>query len=208
MKPRLESSVEGGFGQIDPLEKQGFMTDTRTAQPAFVTRFWAAAITILVLMLLSTSLRGSDDPPVAFALGTIDEFMGEEPTMHTISLGHYDARIPEGAAQSADNVIGQVEYTVIWLVARPGETPVAFSNTSPWLGCAVQPATADQAVAYGHEVPDGFMFGFLDPCHGGLWDPAGVHLAGPGTRGLGRFPVRLDANGMVLIDLTALWYPA
>ena len=62
-----------------------------------------------------------------------------------------------------------------------------------------------QAIEFlGHAVPAGFERGFLDPCHGGLFSLDGQHLAGPGQRGLDRFPLRYLPDGTVAADLTEL----
>lgn len=179
------------------------MSDTTTPSgPRFAVKFWAAAITILVLMLLSTSLRGGE-PSYEIDLGSIDEFVGEMPSEMVIATGHYDPSIREG--DESGEPVGRVDETRIWLVARPGEVPVAVLQASPWLGCRIQVANAQQVATFGASVPEDFI-GFLDPCHGGIWDHQGFHVAGPGIRGLGRFPTRLTPEGSVIVDLTRLWY--
>jgi hypothetical protein len=60
----------------------------------------------------------------------------------------------------------------------------------------------------GHRIrarlPAGFDKRLLDPCHGSLFSLDGLHLTGPGHRGLNRFPVGYLPDGSVVPDLTGI----
>jgi cytochrome b6-f complex iron-sulfur subunit len=41
---------------------------------------------------------------------------------------------------------------------------------------------------------------FECPCHGAVFNRVGEYVAGPAPRGLDRFPIEVDADGLVVID--------
>ena len=84
-------------------------------------------------------------------------------------------------------------------VVNDASTGIAVLDArSTHLGCILVPNTADTADAL--RVPDAEV-GFLDPCHGSLFDRAGNKLAGPAARSMDSYRVTItDQN--VLVDLS------
>ncbi|MGH8926278.1 MAG: hypothetical protein ACRDWA_16870 [Acidimicrobiia bacterium] len=120
-----------------------------------------------------------------------------------LNVGHFD---PIGLESPVAEVPGgrEVSETRLFTISQSEGTLVALSLRSPWLGCRVDMVTRAKALEFGHEVPAEFDRVFLDPCHGGLFSLDGHHLAGPGRRGLTRFPVGYLPDGSVVVDLTRL----
>jgi Rieske Fe-S protein len=132
------------------------------------------------------------------------EYLADTPVEVVIDHAYFDRYLPEAGGATDVDRPRSVSEARVWVVIRGGTDPVVFSQFSPWLGCRVMVATAADAIGFGHTPPDEFEVGFLDPCHGGLFSIDGEHLAGPGAAGLRRFPVRIDADGTLLVDLTDL----
>ncbi len=72
---------------------------------------------------------------------------------------------------------------VLW---RDHDGVHAVSRRCPHLGCQVQP-TADGTLAC--------------PCHGSRFDGHGRRTGGPARTDLARLPVRIEADGTVLVDV-------
>jgi Rieske Fe-S protein len=150
-------------------------------------------------------LRGSIDQfrPTVVPLGLATEFPPGSVTERVLDIGYFD---PVGVENASPEVPpGRAVLTTrLFVVNVPDAGLLALVERSPWLGCRVVEVTRAQAIEFGHRVPAGFERGFLDPCHGGLFSLDGQHLAGPGQRGLDRFPVRYLPDGTVAADLTEL----
>lgn len=139
--------------------------------------------------------------PEAVVIGQASEFPPGSVIEVVLDADHFDpfglesplAQLPTGRKYSD---------TRLFVVSDAEGRVVALSQRSPWMGCRVVVVTRGKATELGHEVPAGFDSGFLDPCHSGLWSLAGQHLAGPGLRGLTRFPVSYLPDGSVVVDLT------
>jgi Rieske Fe-S protein len=149
--------------------------------------------------------RGSIDQfsPTAAPLGLATDFPPGSVTERVLDIGYFD---PVGVENASPEVAPgrAVSTTRLFVVNDPGAGLLALVERSPWLGCRVVEVTRAQAIEFGHRVPAGFERGFLDPCHGGLFSLDGQHLAGPGQRGLDRFPLRYLPDGTVAADLTEL----
>jgi Rieske Fe-S protein len=163
----------------------------------------AGVLALAAVGLASYSLLRDDHQPNAWPIGNIVEYPADTPVEVVIDHAYFDRFLPEAEATEVD-LRGSISEARVWVVNRVGTEPVAFSQMSPWLGCRVVAVTAADAVSFPYAPPDDFEVGFLDPCHGGLFSIDGEHLAGPGTEGLRRFPVRIDADGTLLVDLTDL----
>lgn len=139
--------------------------------------------------------------PQAVVIGQASEFPPGSVTEVALDMGHFD---PVGLESSEAEVPGGREYSksLLFVVNDSEGGLVALSLRSPWMGCRVVVVTRAMAIEFGHEVPAGFDRGFLDPCHSGLFSLEGQHLAGPGHRGLLRFPVGYLPDGSVVVDLT------
>ena len=127
-----------------------------------------------------------------FPLGSVIEVVLDADHFHPFGLESPLTEFPTGRKYSDTRLF----------VVSDSEGRVVLSQRSPWMGCRVVVVTRAKATEFGHEAPAGFDRGFLDPCHGGLWSLAGQHLAGPGHRGLTRFPVGYLPDGSVIVDLT------
>jgi Rieske Fe-S protein len=166
-------------------------------------------VLIVAVAVASGSLgwlfRGSIDQfsPTAAPLGLATEFPPGSVTERVLGIGYFD---PVGVENASPEVPPgrAVPTTRLFVVNDPDAGLLALVERSPWLGCRVVEVTRAQAVEFGHRVPAGFDRGFLDPCHGGLFSLDGQHLAGPGQRGLDRFPLRYLPDGTVAADLTEL----
>lgn len=157
-----------------------------------------AAITTLVLIT-------RDDPkpdPSAWPIGTVSDYPIGTPVEVVLDHAHVDPFPLD--AEAAIGVPRTLPETRVWVVNHGGTRPSVFSQRSPWLGCRLVTADATAARSYGHVVPSDFELGLLDPCHGGLYSLDGRHLAGPGTSGLRHFPVKVDPDGVLMVDLTDL----
>jgi hypothetical protein len=150
-------------------------------------------------------LRGSNDQfsPTAAPLGLATEFPPGSVTARVLDIGYFDPVGVENASPEAPPGRA-VPTTRLFVVNDPEIGLLALLERSPWLGCRVVEVTRAQAIEFGHRVPAVFEGGFLDPCHGGLFSLDGQHLAGPGQRGLDRFPLRYLPDGTVAADLTKL----
>lgn len=149
-------------------------------------------------------LHGSIDQSstTAVPLGLATEFPPGSVTERVLDIGYFDPVVENASAEVPPG--RAVLTTRLFVVNDPDAGLLALVARSPWLGCRVVEVTRAQAIEFGHRVPAGFERGFLDPCHGGLFSLDGQHLAGPGQRGLDRFPVRYLPDGTVAADLTEL----
>jgi Rieske Fe-S protein len=163
----------------------------------------AGVLALVAAGLASYSVLRNDRQPDAWPIGSITEYPADTPVEVVIDHAYFDRFLPEGDATEANRHRSVAEARV-WVVIRGGTEPVVYSQISPWLGCRVVAVTAADTAGFPNAPPTGFEVGFLDPCHGGLFSMDGQHLAGPGTEGLRRFRVRIDASGTLLVDLTDL----
>jgi Rieske Fe-S protein len=163
----------------------------------------AGILALAAVGLASYSLLRNEYQPNAWPIGSIMEYPADTPVEVVIDHAYFDRFLPEAETTEVDRP-RSVSEARVWVVNRGGAQPVVYSAMSPWLGCRVVAVTAADAAIFPYTPPDDFEVGFLDPCHGGLFSIDGEHLTGPGTEGLRRFPVRIDADGTLLIDLTDL----
>lgn len=139
----------------------------------------------------------------AVPIGSYEDFAVGTITEREVGQGFFDSLGVERES-SADTVDASVGSTLLFVVHHPDDGLLVLLGRSPFLGCRVQPIDAADAAQWGVEAPDLDDGGFVDPCHGGLFDLDGRHVAGPGMRGLDRFIVRYLADGTVAVDLTQL----
>jgi len=164
----------------------------------------AGIIALAALGLASFSLLRSEHDPGAWRIGSMMEYPADSPVEVVIDHAYFDRFLPEATGATDIERPRSVSEARVWVVIRGGTEPVVFSQMSPWLGCRVVAVTAADAAIFPYAPPEDFEVGFFDPCHGGLFSIDGEHLAGPGTAGLSRFPVRIDRDGALLVDLTDL----
>jgi Rieske Fe-S protein len=186
----------------------GSEDEAPSGQPtvAEIRRRWSRFV--LAFVILAVGVFGgwvardrlSVDPTLV-AVGNVSEFPVGSVTERSLDIGYFDLLPFEGSTPPSS---AAARTSTGLFVNDPDEGILALSQRSPFLGCRVHPATAAQAEELGYDFPPGFAGGFLDPCHGGIFGLNGAHLAGPGVRGLDRFPVRYLADGTVAIDLTRL----
>ena len=141
--------------------------------------------------------------PTLVPVGDVSEFSVGSVTERVLDVGYFDLLGFEGSTSTQLNTPGRTR-TVLFVVHDPTAGILALSPRSPFRGCRVVEVTRSQAEEFGHDMSPAFQKGFIDPCHGGLFGYDGTHLAGPGERGLDRFPVRYLADGTVAVDLTNL----
>ena len=164
----------------------------------------AGVIALAALGLASFSLLRSEHDPDAWPIGSMMEYPADSPVEVVIDHAYFDRFLPEATGATDIERPRSVSEARVWVVIRGGTEPVIFSQMSPWLGCRVVAVTAVDAAIFPYPPPENFEVGFFDPCHGGLYSIDGAHLVGPGTAGLSRFPVRIDSDGTLLVDLTNL----
>jgi Rieske Fe-S protein len=86
----------------------------------------------------------------------------------------------------------RIKATAVWIV-KDGSTWRAFSNQSTHRPCK----SSDVQWYPEHGV-------FMDPCYGSVWNRSGKNIAGPAPRGLDWFPVTVEENGWLVVDLSHL----
>jgi hypothetical protein len=135
-------------------------------------------------------------------IGQASEFPPGSVTEVVLDVGHFD---PFGL-ENLDELPSGREFseTRLFVVGDSEGRLVALSQRSPWMGCRVGVVTRAKAIEFGYVLPAGVERSFLDGCHGSLFSLDGLHLAGPGLRGLNRFPVGYLPDGSVVVDLTGL----
>jgi len=79
-----------------------------------------------------------------------------------------------------------------WLVRLESGEFVALWQRSPYRGCTVPWRPGFEFM--------GKKGWFRDPCHNDTFTIEGVHVFGPGPRGMDRFPVRID-DGIVRVNV-------
>jgi Rieske Fe-S protein len=91
--------------------------------------------------------------------------------------------------------------------AEGSPTVHAFSDVSPWMGCAIQwqPDRMFGGLGTDSRVQVGV---FTDVCAGGLFSVDGSYLYGPSPSNLNEFPVTLEPDGTVRVDLDDEMYGA
>lgn len=103
--------------------------------------------------------------------------------LRTAGFGGKVRAIPADAVPDVGAV--DIPAARAYLVRLNGEI-VALSEKCTHLGCRVPYCpTSNQ---------------FECPCHGSNFNRAGEYRTGPAPRGMDRYPVEIDENGMVLID--------
>ncbi len=101
-------------------------------------------------------------------------------------LGLVDAG--SATAYVADGVYGGLADRGFFII-RKGESLSALSSKCTHRNCRLKPAA-------GHA--------FRCACHGSTFDPAGHVTKGPAKRDLPMLPLKIDANGHVIVEVTAL----
>ena len=176
-----------------------------TARRGLPVGLWTVTVVLLFGGIGGWALRGWVDAPgpEAVVIGEASEFPPGSVTEEVLEVGHFD---PFGLEGPLANLPTGRGFSTTWIfVVNDSEGGLmALSQRSPWMGCRVGVVTRAEAIDFGHEVPASFDQGFLDPCNGGLFSLERQHLAGPGYRGLGRFPVGHLPGGSVVVDLTGL----
>ncbi len=191
---------DSGMDSTAAIEYDSVATTSRRRLPV-----WLLVVTVALLLggIGGWVLRGWVDTrsPEAVLIGQASDFPPGSVTEVALDMGHFD---PFGLESPAAEVPGGREFSPTWLfvVSDAEGGLMALSLRSSWMGCRVGVVTRAEAIEFGHEVPAGFDRGFLDPCHSGLFSLDGQHLAGPGHRGLIRFPIGYLPNGLVIVDLT------
>ena len=94
--------------------------------------------------------------------------------------------LPEAVPETG---VVEVRAARAYLTRLDGEI-VALSEKCTHLGCKV-PYCASSGQ-------------FECPCHGSVFNRAGEFLAGPAPRGMDRYPVELDPDGMLYVDTGAV----
>ncbi len=140
--------------------------------------------------------------PEAVVIGQASEFPPGSVTEVVLDVGYFD---PFGL-ENLDELPSGREFseTRLFVVSDSEGSLVALSQRSPWMGCRVGVVTRAEAIEFSYVLPTGVERSFLDRCHGSLFSLDGQHLAGPGNRGLNRFPLGYLPNGSVVVDLTGL----
>jgi hypothetical protein len=86
--------------------------------------------------------------------------------------------------------------------AEGSPTVHAFSDVSPWMGCAIQ--WEPDRVFGGSGTDSPVQVGvFTDVCAGGVFSVDGSYLYGPSPSNLNEFAVTVGPNGTVTVDLDA-----
>lgn len=141
-------------------------------------RWVAIAAGLLVVVGVGASAwvaRRPDAPPTASGsidLGSVDHF--------------------------ASGSVTEIDDPPLFVINDPSAGIAVFDARSTHLGCRLVPNTADEADSA--RVPDPDV-GFVDPCHGSLFDRVGNKLAGPAPRSMDRFEVTI-ANQHVFVDVS------
>ena len=91
----------------------------------------------------------------------------------------------------------------VFLTQDAEGTSHAFLDMSPFRGCRLVVISRDDAFDPSR-LPAGFVQGFLDPCHGGVFSLDGSKLAGPGDRGLDVVPIVTAPNGGLALDFSSV----
>lgn len=121
--------------------------------------------------LLLVVLAGS------FAVGCQSDQVEVNPGLAIARLGE----VPENGA------IYSVTHNLF--LADAGDAGlIGLSRRSPFQGCTLQYLELGETVE-GFELAAGARF--VDPCHGGQFDIAGRHLAGPGDADMAQLPVEV-----------------
>ena len=162
-----------------------------------------AVLAVLALALASWSLLRAEHDSDAYPVGHLADYPPDIPVAVEIDHAYFDRFLPESPTTDVDSP-RSVSKTNVWIVNRLGTEPLVLLQRSPRLGCRVIVASLADAIGFGHTPPQDFEAGFIDPCHGGLYSIGGQRLAGPGSANLSRFPVRIDSDGTLLVDLTDL----
>ncbi len=171
-------------------------------------RFRGGLLVVMVAVLVGGvggwALRGwvESRKPEAVVIGQASEFSPGSVTEVALGVGHFD---PFGL-ENMDELPSGREFseTRLFVVGDSEGRLMAFSQRSPWMGCRVGLVTRAKALEFGYVLPAGVERSFLDGCHGSLFSLDGLHLAGPGHRGLNRFPVGYLPDGSVVVDLTRI----
>jgi nitrite reductase/ring-hydroxylating ferredoxin subunit len=132
--------------------------------------------------------------PPTVRVGTLDDLVAMNPLL-PIREG-YPAYVP--AAKAFVVLLDPAAGTFLPGVDATGDGSAlnvrALSQICPHLGCRPNPCVAD--------------FWFHCPCHQSRYDRLGIkpagHSFGPAERGMDRFAVEVDANGVLTIDTTQL----
>ncbi len=172
-----------------------------------VSPLWMGLVVVVALLagaigwMLRDLADGGPADHSAVAIGHVDDFPVGALVEVIVDAEFYD---PYGVeAETSDEGGPGAKASRLLVIRQEGGQVVAMYASSRWLGCRVTPVDRAGAIdMFTTGVPDWFVAGMLDPCHGGLYAPTGEKIRGPGERGLDRFPVGYASDGTVLVDLT------
>ncbi len=167
------------------------------------TLWLAGAVAVAVVAVAAVALIDrADVDPAAVPLGPAADFPPQSVRSVEVTAALTDDAPLDGRSELVATVRA-MERIPLFVVNQPPEPPLALLDRSPFLGCRVAQVTAEEAREYGHpDLDEGFRRGFLDPCHGSVYGLDGRLVAGPGERGLDRFPVTQQPDGTLTVDLT------
>ena len=149
-----------------------------------------AALGLVLLTAFAWPEAGPPPPPSALNIGPIDQFeAGTAVAWRFAAEDHVEGwviRTPRGSERMI-----RLSFWVARL--ETGEVRALFYR-SPFQGCTIPWRDTLQL--------EGRVGFFRDPCHGATFTLDGRWVDGPSLRDMDWFPVHLEADGDVIVDLT------